>query len=155
MFSPISSLIAMKSANLAARQADLFRRRIKRHRIPFSAEDTAEDKEPESKIIEYKSTLMPTELNAEHIKKVIEIFVGKNKRIPKPSELSPILEGMDARKIQPYILQYVKNLDRLTVMPDGKVVDDEGKPVWYRNSAGSLTLARYKKDEQLGNHVTG
>ena len=98
---------------------------------------------------------MPAEFTKEDIKRVIETFVAKHKRVPLTKELSAILEGMDVKKIQPHLMQYVKSLTKLTVLPNGLVVDDEGKKVWYRNTAGSLVLARYKEDASLGNHITG
>lgn len=95
------------------------------------------------------------EYTAEQITQVIDTFVNKQKRLPKTSELVPILDDLPANKIQPHLMQYIKKLKRLIVLPNGMIRDDDGTAVWYRNSAGSMTLARYKNDPDLGNTISG
>lgn len=98
---------------------------------------------------------MATAFTKDDILLVIETYVRKHKKLPKTNELVAIMPGMEAKQIQPYLMQYIKAMPKLTVFPTGHVRDADGNPVWYRNSQGSLVLARYKEDAQIGNHVTG
>lgn len=97
---------------------------------------------------------MPADFTPEDILRTIETFVAKRKKLPTTSEISEIMDGLDKGKIQPVIMRYMKGLVRLVVLPGGHIRDADGGQVWVKNSAGSLNLARFKKDEVLGNVIS-
>jgi len=98
---------------------------------------------------------MKIDFTTEDTLRVIETFVAKKKKLPKTTEISEIMDGHDKLKIQPVLMKYVKSLKRLVVLPNGMIRDDDGNQVWVKNSAGSMTLARFKEDKDLGNIISG
>lgn len=95
-----------------------------------------------------------TDFKKDDIFLVIETYVKKHKKLPKTNDLVEILGGMEAKKIQPFLMQYIKALPKLIVLPTGHIRDSEGNHVWYRNTRGSLLPARYQEDASVGNHIT-
>lgn len=83
----------------------------------------------------------------------MEEFLKKKKRLPSSKELED-LAGVKHQQARALISDFKKTLTHLIVLPDGKVFSEEGKPVWVRLTTGSMSLARYKEDAQLGKMIT-
>lgn len=81
-------------------------------------------------------------------------FFLTNRRLPAPGELAAKM-GIKHQLLIGPINDFRKSLVTLTVMPDGKIVTADGKPVWRQNTAGSMTLACYRTDKELGAIVWG
>lgn len=83
----------------------------------------------------------------------MEEFLKKKKRLPSSKELEE-LAGVKHQQARALLSDFRKTITHLVVLPDGKVFSEDGKPVWVRLTTGSMSLARYKEDAQLGKMIT-
>lgn len=90
------------------------------------------------------------------IYEAITSWLVSHGRLPKANELSSLFPGMPASRAQGMIASYTKDkVQRLIVLPDGKIRTWDGEVIWNQNSKGSLVLACFRKDKTLGNVISG
>lgn len=92
-------------------------------------------------------------LDKDEVRASIEHFVKKEKRLPKTTEIGELF-GVAANQIQPHMINFMRGVQKLYVLPGGIIRHENGDAVWAQNTAGSMNLARFRTDKSLGHIIS-
>lgn len=88
------------------------------------------------------------------LKKIAHEMVAELKRLPTSRELTQ-RTGVPPTKSAVAMTEVRREVVQLLVTPDGKVYDPHGKTVWKQNTAGSLVVACFRQDKNIGPVIYG
>lgn len=75
-------------------------------------------------------------------------------KILNSAELAGIIET-SKQAASGHLTVYKKQIPVIYVTPRGELRTDDGELVWYRNTRGSLVVAKWNDDKNLGKFIDG